>query len=153
LLNAQPFDPLKLSRYTVVRVQFYFPKDPGDSKLFVILNHVVGNNSFCNCLKITSNTDPYESTPEMLASCVLYQAGEVSFLPEKSVVQPDNWFPIGYAHFETCAKKHEFRIEGKMPDDFHNKLVAALKSPHLLKPKQAAEFLAAIDATPLAAKP
>jgi len=149
LQKSEYFDSLKLSRYTVVRVHFDFPNDPDESKLFVILNHAgAGDNTYCNCLKITSNTKLYERTPEMLASCVLYQAGEVSFLPEKSAVQPDNWFPIGHAHFQRHAAKHEYRIEGKMPDDFHDKLVAAIKNSCLLKPKKAAELLAAIDATP-----
>lgn len=85
----------------------------------------------------------------MLASCVLYQVGEVSFLPQKSAVQPDNSFPIGHAHFKRYADKHEFRIEGKMPNDFHDRLVAAINASCLLKPKKVAELLAAIGAAPL----
>ena len=148
MLNAEPFDPIKIGRYTVVRVHFDFPNDE-DEKLFVVLNHVnPGRNPYCKCLKITSNTQLYESSPEMLASCVLYQAGEVQFLPKKSAVEPDNSFNIAHEHFERQSKKHEYRVEGKLPDGFHKRLVAAIKNSYGLSPKKKNELLEAIDEKP-----
>jgi hypothetical protein len=145
LQNAQPFDPQQIGRYTVVRVPIDFPGQPLELKLFVVLNHVTSTpHPYCTCLKITSQTQLYEATPEALAGCVLYQAGEIPFLPKKSVIQPDNSFNIAHAHFERNAKFKDFRIEGVMPNDFHARLVAAINNSTVLTPKKAASLLNAI---------
>lgn len=129
-----------------------FPND-SDLKLFVVLRHFAsGNRPSCLVIKITSNTSFYESSPDRLASCVLYQAGEVAFLPKKSVIEPHNEFNIGHEHFERSAKNNEFKVEGKMPDDFHARLVAATRDSCLMNQKEKTRLLEAIGEPP-SAKP
>jgi hypothetical protein len=81
----------------------------------------------------------------MLASCVLYETGTVPFLKKKSAVEPHNDENISYEHFERYAKKAEFKIEGKMPDDFRAKLASAIRKSILLNRNEKNELLEAIN--------
>jgi hypothetical protein len=145
LLNQSKFDPLKLGKYPVVKVHFEFPPQPPDLKRFIILNHYTsGKHPYCKCLKATSKTKLYETTPEKLASCVLYQANELQFFNKKTAIQPDESFNISYEHFVRYSKLNKFFYVGNMPDDFHARLVLAIKNSCLLSGKQANELLTAI---------
>jgi hypothetical protein len=85
----------------------------------------------------------------MLASVVLYQAGDVSFLKKKSVIDPDSTFNIAHEHFQRHSEQQEFKVEGKMPEDFHARLVAAIKKSILLNLNEKNELLEAISEPPI----
>lgn len=113
--------------------------------MFVVLNHVTsGKHPYCKCLKITSHTQLYEGSPEELASCVMYEADAITFLPKKSAVQPENDFNIAHEQFERYAKTPDFKIMGTMPADFHEKLVSAIRASSRLNTKQKTDLLHAI---------
>jgi hypothetical protein len=130
-----------------VRVHFEFPSQPPDLKRFVILKHInpTAKNASCKCLKTTSNVEFYERTPELLASCVIYEADGTELFSKRMAVQPDNSFNIAYEHFERYAARNKFKVMGTMPDDFHGKLVAAIKASSLMSVKQKNELLIAIE--------
>ncbi len=84
----------------------------------------------------------------MLAGCVLYNAGEIPFFRKKTVIQTEKSYNIGYEHFDRSAKMHEFRVEGKMPDGFHKRLVTAITNSTVLNAKEQAKLLEAIGEEP-----
>jgi hypothetical protein len=143
------FDPQEIGRYSVVRVHFEFPPEPPDLKRFVVLKHVGGKYPHCKCLKTTSNTAIYERTPELLAGCVIYEAEELELFNKKTAIQPDNSFNIAHEHFERYAKLNKYMHAGKMPEDFHERLVKAIIASPLMSTKQKNELLVAIDEDPL----
>lgn len=73
-------------------------------------------------MKATSQVALYLNDPEQLAGCVFYRAGEVCFLLD-TVVQPDNLFLIQHAQLREPSC-----VVGRLPDDFHGKLVQAIRS-------------------------
>ncbi len=81
----------------------------------------------------------------MLASCVLYAANEVPFFNKKTAIQPENCHNIAHEHFVRYSKLNKFVHLGKMPEDFHAKLVSAIKNSILLKPKEIDDLLLSIS--------
>ena len=73
-------------------------------------------------MKATSQVALYLNDPEQMAGCVFYRAGEVCF-HQATVVQPDNLFAIPHAQLrdQSC-------VIGRLPDDFHAKLVQAIRA-------------------------
>jgi hypothetical protein len=142
-MNPQSFDPLKIGRYTVIRVYYEYSGQPGDSKLFVALRHETSNSqTFCWCVKATSQIQRFSS--EMLKGCVTYKANELSFFTEDTVVDPSNILTLLHATLDKEAKLGRYGIEGKMPDDFHAKFVAAIRASSTLEPKKKAKLLQAV---------
>jgi hypothetical protein len=146
LAGAEPFEPDKIGRYTVVQVYFEFPDEPVDFKMFVVLRHEASSaHVFCRCVKATSQTEYYEERPELLPECVIYEPGE-SLFPKRTIVAPRESHNIAHAHFERYASKKQFKILGKMPADFHQRLILAITNSQLLKPKDQRTLLNAIGA-------
>jgi hypothetical protein len=88
-------------------------------------------------MKATSQVALYLNDPEQLAGCVFYRAEEVCFLRD-TVVQPDNLFPIQHAQL----RDHPSCVVGKLPDDFHSKLVQAIRSSIKLDSNRRGRLLA-----------
>jgi hypothetical protein len=72
-------------------------------------------------VKATSQVALYLNDPEQMAGCVFYRAGEACF-HQDTIVQPDNLFLIPYAQLRgpSC-------VIGQLPEDFHGKLVQAIR--------------------------
>jgi len=75
------------------------------------------------CMKATSQTGLYRNNPELMAGCVLYRAGEVRAFSTETVIQADNLFAI--FHKDLCDPN---RVVGPLPADFHEKIMAAIRS-------------------------
>jgi hypothetical protein len=79
-------------------------------------------------MKATSQTTLYENSKEMKAGVVYYKAGEISFFPMNTAIQPDNLHPIPHAEIAKCHANSSLKLMGQMPADFHDKLMAAVKA-------------------------
>jgi hypothetical protein len=79
----------------------------------------------------------------------MYEANELPFFSKKTAIQPDNNFKIAHEHFARYAKVNKFDDLGKMPDDFHGKLVKAIKASPRMSTKQKNELLAMIGEDPI----
>lgn len=125
--NPEPFDPLKVGRYTVIRLEVPYPNQPSAEKLFVALRHHKYKKDDCIlCLKTTSKAAKYENDPDALKGCVLYDEGQIPFFPTKTVIEVSNPHRILHDFINERASNGKYRIEGKMPPDFHAKLVNAI---------------------------
>jgi hypothetical protein len=146
LAGAQPFDPKKIEKYTVVQVFFEFPEEPPDFKFFIALKHdSAGAHLFCRCVKATTNVGWYENRPETLLGCVIYEIGQSPF-SKRTAVGAHEFHNIAHAHFEKYAAKKQFKIIGTMPLDFHGRFISAIVNSELLKPKDKKVLLDAIGA-------
>jgi hypothetical protein len=143
LRNPDSFDPLKLGRYSVIRAHYEFPNERPKSKLFIVLRHISDRSgNFCWCVKPTSNTAQYEGRDDLTKGAVFYETNALPFFPEKTIIDPGfNLMQIFHSHLQSEANKSRYKIEGKMPDDFHLKLVAAIKNNVRLEPKRIKEIL------------
>ena len=52
------------------------------------------------------------------------------------MIDPVNLMRIPHAHLQRESYQARYKVEGKMPDDFHGKLVAAIKKSIVLEPKK-----------------
>jgi hypothetical protein len=86
-------------------------------------------------MKATSKTAKYDNDPIQKAGCVCYEKGECGCFPEKSVIQPGNLIPISYDHLVQQEKHGRFKHRGKLPNDFKEKITAAVKVSITTEPK------------------
>jgi hypothetical protein len=105
-----------------------------EPKLLVVLSHQQGH---VITIKATTQVDLYLNNAEAMAGVVMYEPGETCFR-ERTAVQPDNWFAVNDRNIRA-----EERI-GHLPDDFHRRLVTAIKGSVLLTGKQRAKLLTMI---------
>lgn len=142
--NPDYFDPQQLARYTVIRVYFEYQNQPAEEKLFVVLRHFNGTRPRSLCLKATSKTQRFESDPDLLAGCVLYAYDELRCFPQRTVIAPESFIEIDHWYIDKQASKGRYRVEGRLPADFHGKLIAAIKNSIVLSPNEAKMLLEAI---------
>jgi len=79
-------------------------------------------------MKATSQTTLYDNNKDMRSGVVYYKAGEIAYFPLNTAIQPDNLHPIPHLEISKCHGNSSLKILGKMPEDFHDKLVAAIKA-------------------------
>jgi hypothetical protein len=147
LRNPEHFEPLKVGRFSVVRVYYQFRGQEGNEKLFVVLRHGKESNvDACWCIKATSKTDYYyDVRPELIPGVVIYEAGELRFFPMKTVIDPYNFLAIHHSYLASQSAKNRYQIEGTMPDDFHGKLTIAIQHNFRLEPKNKTHLLSCIS--------
>ncbi|MHB1937522.1 MAG: hypothetical protein ACYCOR_13170 [Acidobacteriaceae bacterium] len=134
--GAESFDAQKLARYTVIRVRYAYSGQPAEEKLFIVLKHVKQDGHlYCWCLKTTSQTDHYAGKEDLLEACVTYESGKLPFFRKPTIIDPNNPIPMYHATLETAARKGEYKIEGKMPSDFHKKIADAIRKHPVIEPK------------------
>jgi hypothetical protein len=145
-MNPQSFDPAQIGRYTVVRVHYEYAGEPAGEKLFVVLRHdSAAQRDFCWCIKATSQVQRF--TADMLKGCVFYAHGTVSFFTKDTVIDPSNILTLLHQTIANEAAKGRYRIEGKMPADFHQKFVDAVRASITLEPKKKMKLLEAVGET------
>jgi hypothetical protein len=88
------------------------------------------------CIKATSNTEFYQNSPDLLAGIVCYEPSQLSFLPERTVIQPENGHMVFYQTITEDINKGVFKVMGTMPDDFHARLEAAITNSVRISPKR-----------------
>jgi hypothetical protein len=146
---SENFDPLKIGRYTVIRVHYEYTDQPAGEKLFIVLGHGKHNGqAFCWCIKTTSQTQRFKADPELMAACVCYRAKEISFFPVETIVDPSNYMPMTHDTLMKASKRGRYRIEGKMPHDFHSKISKCIRVHPAIEPKKKAILLAVIGEKP-----
>jgi hypothetical protein len=106
------------------------------------------NGDTCWCIKATCRTARYEADPMLRAGIVLYEARELPFFYEKTVIDPVSLIGILHSHLHKEANRNRYRIEGRMPDDFPAKLVAAINQSAVLEPKKAKYLLSCLKEAP-----
>jgi len=142
-MNPQSFDPQRVGRYAVIRVYYEYANQPGGEKLFVVLKHAqLGDRTFCWCIKATSQVQRF--TDEMLKGCIFYKAKEVAFFDLDTVVDTSNMLPLLHDTLKKEATNGRFCVEGKMPSDFHERFVKAVRASTTLEPKKKAVLLEAV---------
>lgn len=142
-MTHQSFDPQKLGRYTVIRVHYAYAGQPSGEKLFIFLRHeVLDGKKFCWCIKATSQVQRFSE--EMLKGCISYKANEVEFFNQDTVIDTSNILTLLHDTLDKEASLGRYQIEGKMPDDFHEKFVAAIRSSTTLEPKRKAKLLESV---------
>jgi hypothetical protein len=62
-------------------------------------------------------------------------AGALKFFPLETVIDPGNPIPMLHSTLSAAAQKGHYRIEGKMPDDFHAKIAEAIRKHPVIEPK------------------
>jgi hypothetical protein len=138
----QAFDPQEISRYSVIRVYYEYGGQPGGQKLFVVLRHdSLGAQKFCWCIKATSQVQRFSK--EMLQGCVFFKAGE-SLFEQDTVVDPSNILTLLHETLGNESARGRYRVEGKLPDDFHQRFVTAVRASTTLEPKKKAKLLGAV---------
>ena len=142
-MNPQSFDPQKIGRYTVIRVHYEYPGQPAENKLFVVLRHDVQyGQAFCWCIKATSQVQRF--TEEMLNGCIRYSASEVPFFDKDTIIDTSNILTLLHETIKKEAGLGRYRIEGKLPDDFHEKFIATVRASTNLEPKKKLKLLEAV---------
>ena len=132
-------EPASIERFSVIRIGLRLGSNPEDNmKLLVVLGH---RNDHLICIKTTSKTDLYRNNPEMRNGCVWYDAYEVDVFRKDTIIQPDNPFPLPYGNLRMSAMRHELQICGRLPDDFEQKLTAAIGASKTLAPARKANLL------------
>jgi hypothetical protein len=91
--------------------------------------------------KTTSRVQRFSQ--EMLKGCVYYKAGE-SLFEEDTVVDPSNILALLHGTMNEEANLGRHKILGKMPADFHERFVAAVRASITLEPKKKAILLEAV---------
>jgi hypothetical protein len=147
LRNADHFDPQKLSRYTVFRVYYEFPGElRHEEKYFVVLRHIKRDSDpLCCCIKPTSKVARYLADPSLLRGVIFYEGKALRFFGEDTIIDPDQDKEIPIAHLIAQAKSGRYRVEGRMPEDFHDKLVKAIKQSKMLSDKRKSLLLGYIN--------
>lgn len=82
-----------------------------------------------------------------MKGAVLYEGKLLQFFSEKTAIDPDKLYEIPHSHMANESHKNRFRVEGKMPDDFHSKLVKAIRQSEVLEPKKKKKLLECIGET------
>jgi len=146
LPNAEPFDPQKIGKYSVVQVYFEFPEEDPDFKIWVVLKHYGdGNRKACKCVKATSQFHWYGDDPDRLKGVVIYEANHI--FSKKTAIEPHTHRNIAHEHFDRYARKKQYQRLGVMPPDFHQRFIDAVANSEQLKPKEIRELLEAVAAT------
>jgi hypothetical protein len=92
------------------------------------------------CLKVTSRVTLYQNDPELMAGCVYYRGREVPCFTTDTAIQPDNPFLIAYRDVQRAEQ-----VLGLLPNDFHGRLVRAIRACIRLTPRQRRKLLERID--------
>lgn len=141
----ESFDPQKIGRYTVFRAHYEYRDQPPGEKLFVALKHgTYGFDAFCWCIKATSQVQRFDLSAEARSQYVHYAAGELSFFPEDTIIDPSNFITMRHDTLASAAKAGKYHIEGEMPTDFHGKIASAIRASKLLEPKKKLALLESI---------
>jgi hypothetical protein len=70
----------------------------------------------------------YVNDPELMAGCVFYTGGQLTFFPVDTVIQPDNPHPIPHSYLTQCHDNQSLTVLGQMPADFHPQVRTAIQS-------------------------
>ncbi len=129
----------------MIRVRYAYPNQSAEEKLFIVLKHArEGTQFYCWCLKPTSQTMYYSKEKGHLEACVTYAAGELEFFYKPTIIDPNNPLKMFHSTLEEAARKGEYKIEGKMPPEFHAKIADAIRRHPVIEPKTKIELLDAI---------
>ncbi len=80
----------------------------------------------------------------MLNGCIRYQANELPFFAKETLIDTSNILPLLHETLKREAALGRYQIEGKMPDDFHGKFIAAVRASTTLEPKKKVRLLSAV---------
>jgi hypothetical protein len=146
LKDYELFDPTKLGRYSVFRVWYEYPgQEPGE-KLFIVLKHgKKTTTAYCMCIKATSRLERFKTDDDLRKACIFYKGKTLPFFPIDTMIDPSNYIPMLHETLAKEAKHGRYRVEGKMPDTFHNSLVEAIKCHPNIEPKNKKILLVHID--------
>jgi hypothetical protein len=78
---------------------------------------------------------------------VLCEAHTIPFFTEKTIIDPASLLQIWHTHLQKEADRGHYRIAGRMPDDFHAKLVTAVRQSFVLEPKTKKHILGYVGAS------
>ena len=105
-----------------------------EAKLLVVLSHQQGH---AITIKATTQVDLYLNNAEAMAGVVLYEPGDTCFRV-RTAIQPDNWFAVEHRNIRAED------LIGHLPNDFHERLVTAIRASVRLTGKQRAKLLTMI---------
>jgi hypothetical protein len=105
---------------------------------------IFGFDTFCWCIKATSQVQRFDASPEAKSQYVSYSAGDLSFFPQDTIIDPRNFITMRHDTLASAAKRGRYCIEGQMPSDFHGKITSAIRISKLLEPKKKIRLLESI---------
>jgi hypothetical protein len=116
----------KLAPFDVLWFPYEFPGDPERiPKLFVVAANVPVHR-ILRCLKPTSRTRSFDLEPVLLKGVVEYRRGDVGcFDADRTIIEPDT-YGISYAHILKCEREGQFRVMGRLPPDFRERMAIAV---------------------------
>ena len=84
----------------------------------------------------------------LLAGTVFYKGKTLKFFGEDAIVDRDQNHEIPISHLIAQAQQGRYKLEGRMPADFHGKLVSAIKKSKALSAAKAKLLLECIGEKP-----
>jgi hypothetical protein len=115
----------KLRPFDVIRFPTEFEGDPDRiPKIFIVANNLV-EHEMLQLFKPTSQTKYYDVEPSRLKGVVEYLPGEIDCFPVRTLIDPQS-YNFHYAYIRACHRKGEFQYLGRLPDDFREKMNAAV---------------------------
>ena len=122
--------PEHIAPFTVIRIPFTFPDQPGDEpKFFIVLGHFDGH---AHCLKTTTQSRFYDSNPDAMAGCVVYEAGTVACFRKRTIIPSDSHFEIRHYKLAVDSSRGSLEVIGAMPPDFRGRLLQAIGNSETL---------------------
>lgn len=127
---------------------YEYAGQPGKENLYIALKHDnFKGTQFCYCIRATSQLQRFLADKALFAACVFYKARALQFFDVDTIIDPSNYITMRHSTLASEAKKGRYRIEGKMPQDFHKKIVDAIRKHPVIEPKNKAILLACIGET------
>jgi hypothetical protein len=81
-----------------------------------------------------------------MGGAVVCEEGTTRFFSEKTIIDPGSLIQIWHSHLHAQAQRDHYRIAGQMPEDFHVKLLRAVRESFTLEPKTQKKILDLIGA-------
>jgi hypothetical protein len=118
---------------------YEFEGDPNvKTKRFIVALNFVEQKTIL-CFKPTTQVAYYDSEPDRLKGVVEYRKDETCFEADRTIVEPKR-YPIPYWQIERFDALGQLEILGYMPDDFRDRMKAAVKAKGEWRKSQKDEF-------------
>jgi len=101
------------------------------------------------CLKPTTDKGKYyDKRPELVPGCVIYEEGVAAVFTQRTIIDTHRTYHVPHKVIARDFTEDQTRLRGHMPDDFHYRLVQAIRRSPRISFKRKRQLLAMIGATP-----
>ena len=135
MLNCKSFTP-----FDVLRFPYEFKGDPETKVKLWIVARNVEEREILICFKPTSVTTRYDKELISMKGVVEYKPGDLPPFSVRTIIDPESRTPFPYSYLRSCYANSKFEIVGKLPDDFRDKMLAAVERKPEWRRKNKDEF-------------